>query len=343
MVDVHAVTSSSGGAGPDEATAAPRGRSARRWRPLLPAAGVLLLAALPLMLSTYEVVTATQILAMSLLVMSLVLLMGHGGMISLGQAAFFGVGGYTSGLLASRLTDNVFVLMALSVLAGVALAASVGWLLLRARSAYFLMLTLAIGELVTLVVIAWVDVTGGSDGLANIPATTLVPGVELSHPAVVYWFVAAVVVLVTFGLRVLLRSPYGASLRGVRENEQRMRALGYSTRWYKFAAICIAGGIAGLSGSLWVVEKGFVAPSDMGFHASSFALLALIIGGSTSLVGAIAGAALIITVQNLLPLDLQGYGPLILGLTLIVAVYLVPTGLAGLARRVSDRLDRGGR
>ena len=301
---------------------------------------VIVLAALPLLLGTYSIITITQILAMAVLVMSLVLLMGHGGMTSLGQAGFFGVGGYTTGLLTGHLTDNAFVMVLVSMVAGAATAAAVGWLLLRARSAYFLMLTLAIGELLTLVVIAWVDVTGGSDGLANIPSLQLVDGVELKHPAVVYWFVAAVVVLVTLALTLLLSSPFGAALRGIRENEPRMRALGYSTFPYKFAAICVSGGLAGIAGSLWVVKKSFIAPSDMGFHASAFALLALIIGGSTSLVGAVLGAALIIIVQNLLPLELQGYGSLILGLVLILAVYLMPNGVVMLGTRLKRRLRK---
>ena len=312
---------------------APVGGQVRR---VISIVAILALAAAPLLVSTYAIITITQMLAVALLVMSLVLLMGHGGMISIGQAGFFGVGGYTTGLLTGVITDNAVLMLVVATLAGALSAAAVGWLLLRARSAYFLMLTLAIGEILTLIVIAWVDVTGGSDGLANIPALSIVPGVELRHPAYVYWFVGAVVLLAALALVLLLSSPFGASLRGIRENEQRMRALGYSTRWYKFAAIAISGGVAGLAGALSVIESNFIAPSDMGFHASAFALLALIVGGSMSLWGAVLGAGLIIAVQNLLPLELQGAGPLILGATLILAVYLLPTGIAGLTSRLAN-------
>lgn len=295
---------------------------------------VLVLAAAPFLFSNYIVITMTQMLAVALLVMSLVLLMGHGGMTSIGQAGFFGVGGYATGLLVGVVSDNAFVMILIAGLSGAVASAAVGWLLLRARAAYFLMLTLAIGELLTLVAVAWVGVTGGSDGLANIPATTLFPGFELRHPAYVYWFVGGIVLLVGLLLNLLLASPFGAALRGIRENERRMRALGYSTRAYKYAALCVSGALAGIAGALSVIESNFIAPSDMGFHASAFALLALIVGGSTSLWGAVLGAGLIIAVQNLLPLELQGAGSLILGATLILAVYLLPTGIAGLTQRI---------
>lgn len=296
---------------------------------------VILLIAVPFIGSTYAVITLTQILVLALLVMSLVLLMGHGGMVSLGQAGFFGVGGYTAGLLVGVVTDNALAMVVIAAFVGTVAAGAVGWLLLRAKSAYFLMLTLAIGEILTLIAVAWVSVTGGSDGLANIPNLALMPGVDLRHPAVVYWFVGAVVLIAALLIALLLSSPFGAALRGIRENEPRMRALGYSTGFYKFAAICVSGGLAGLAGSLSVIEGNFIAPSDMGFHASAFALLALIVGGSTSLWGAVLGAGVIVAVQNLLPLELQGAGPLILGATLILAVYLLPTGIAGLAPRLT--------
>lgn len=309
---------------------APRSSTIRR---VIGLAVIIALVVVPLIMSTYAVITLTQILVLALLVMSLVLLMGHGGMVSLGQAGFFGVGGYTAGLLVGVVTDNALVMVAMAAIIGSLTAGAVGWLLLRARSAYFLMLTLAIGEILTLIAVAWVSVTGGSDGLANIPNLKLIPGVDLRHPAFVYWFVGAVVLVAALLIALLLSSPFGAALRGIRENESRMRALGYSTAFYKYAAICISGGLAGLAGALSVIESNFIAPSDMGFHASAFALLALIVGGSTSLWGAVLGAAVIVAVQNLLPLALQGAGPLILGATLIVAVYLLPTGIAGLAAR----------
>lgn len=295
----------------------------------------------PFLAGPYAISTLTQILAFSLLVMSMVLLMGVTGMPTIGQAGFFGVGGYTTGLLAGRLTDNSPVLLVLSALAGAVVAGLTGWLLVRVRGTYLLMLTLAIGELLALVAIAQVTLTGGSDGLANIPTLVLAAGVELRHIAAVYWYIAVVVLLMAAGIALLVRSPFGRALAGIRDNEPRMRALGYSTAGYKYAAFCVSGAFAGVAGSLWVTQTLFISPADMNFHASALALVALIVGGSQSLWGAVAGSALIIVVQNMLPISMQGLGPVVLGAVLILVVYLLPDGIAGLVswarRRVVGR------
>ncbi|MDG4830567.1 branched-chain amino acid ABC transporter permease [Solwaraspora sp. WMMD1047] len=300
--------------------------------PLLVVAAV----APPFLTGPYAISTLTQVLAFSLMVMSMVLLMGVAGMPTIGQAGFFGVGGYATGLLASRLTTNSPLLLLISAVAGMAVAALTGWLLVRVRGTYLLMLTLAIGELLALAAIARVTLTGGSDGLANIPTLTLVPGVELRHVAVVYWYIVGAVLILAALIALLIRSPFGAALRGIRDNEPRMRALGYSTARYKYAAFCVSGGFAGMAGSLWVTQTLFIAPADMSFHASALALLALIVGGAQSLWGAVAGSALIIVVQNMLPISLQGLGPVVLGAVLILVVYLLPDGISGLATWRSD-------
>ncbi|MFC0531748.1 branched-chain amino acid ABC transporter permease [Phytohabitans kaempferiae] len=300
-------------------------------RALLPVLVVLAAAAPPFLAGPYAVSTLTQILAFSLLVMSIVLLMGVAGMPTIGQAGFFGVGGYATGLLASRLTTNALLLLLVSAVAAAAVAAATGWLLVRARGAYLLMLTLAIGEILALVAIARVTLTGGSDGLANIPVLSLWPGLELRHVAVVYWYIAAAVLVMGGIVALLIRAPFGRALRGIRDNEPRMRAVGYSTSLYKYAAFCVSGAFAGVAGSLWVTQTLFVSPADMSFHASALALLALIVGGQQSLWGAVAGSALIIVVQNMLPISLQGLGPLVLGAVLVVVVYALPDGFAGIA------------
>ncbi|MEV0395291.1 branched-chain amino acid ABC transporter permease [Polymorphospora rubra] len=290
----------------------------------------------PFVTGAYAISTLTQILAFSLLVMSMVLLMGVAGMPTIGQAGFFGVGGYATGLLASRFIDNSPLLLLTSAAVGAAAAGLTGWLLVRVRGTYLLMLTLAIGELLALVAIARVALTGGSDGLANIPTLSLIPGVELRHVAVVYWYVVAVVLLLAATIALLIRSPFGRALEGIRDNEPRMRALGYSTARYKYAAFCVSGAFAGMAGSLWVTQTLFISPADMNFHASSLALVALIVGGSQSLWGAVAGSALIIVVQNMLPISMQGLGPVVLGAVLVLVVYLLPSGIAGLLGRLRE-------
>ncbi len=290
------------------------------------------LVGLPFVADTYAIATITQIVTYSLLALSLLLMMGHAGMPSLGQAGFFGVGGYTAGLVAMHWTSNAVLVLLSAVLAATAVAAGTGWLLVRSKHSYLIMLTLAIGEILSFVAIAWVSVTGGSDGLANVPYFTLAPA-DLSIPGQVYWFVLVVAAVIVLVLRQLLRSPFGRSVRGIRDNEQRMRALGYRTRVYKFAVLCVAGAISGAAGALWVTQTHYISPGDMGFLASAFALLAVVIGGVHSMWGVTLGAAVIILVQNLLPEDLQGAGPLVLGLVLVLAVYLLPNGIASVRVR----------
>jgi branched-chain amino acid transport system permease protein len=309
-------------------------------RVLLPVLVVLVAAAAPLLAGPYAVSTLTQILAFSLLVMSIVLVMGVAGMPTIGQAGFFGVGGYATGLLASRLTTSALPLLLISAVAGAAVAAATGWLLVRARGTYLLMLTLAIGELLALVAIAQVGLTGGSDGLANVPTLALLPDVALRHVAVVYWYVAAVVLIMGLLIALVIRSPFGRALRGISDNEPRMRALGYSTGVYKYVAFTVGGAFAGVAGSLWVTQTLFVSPADMSFHASALALLALIVGGQRSLWGAVAGSALIILAQNMLPISLQGLGPLVLGGVLIAVVYALPDGFAGITGPRRLRMER---
>ncbi|MEV0755861.1 branched-chain amino acid ABC transporter permease [Streptosporangium sp. NPDC050280] len=304
---------------------------------LVPPLLVLAAAAPPFLLGPYAVSTLTQILAFSLMVMSIVLLMGIAGVPTIGQAGFFGVGGYVTALLAGHLTTSAPTLLVISAVAGALVAAATGWLLVRVRGTYVLMLTLAIGELLALVAIARVSLTGGSDGLANIPALTLLPGVVLRHIAVVYWYIAGAVLIMAALIALLIRSPFGRALRGVRDNEPRMRALGYSTALYKYAAFTVSGAFAGVAGSLWVTQMLFISPSDMSFHTSALALLALIVGGSQSLWGAVAGSALIIVAQNMLPISMQGLGPVVLGVVLVVVVYTLPDGFAGIRNPLRRR------
>jgi branched-chain amino acid transport system permease protein len=141
-------------------------------------------------------------------------------------------------------------------------------------------------------------------------------------------------------IALLIRSPFGRALRGIRDNEPRMRALGYSTARYKYAAFCASGAFAGVAGSIWVTHTLYISPADMNFQASAMALVALVVGGSQSLWGALAGAALIVTVQNQLPISMQRLGPLVLGGVLILVVYTLPGGVAGLVTVVRRRAGR---
>jgi branched-chain amino acid transport system permease protein len=320
--------------------------SARRAlaAPGLVAGALLALALLPLFASGNVADMMTRVLAFALLAVSLDLLTGVGGLPSLGHAAPFGVGAYAAALVAKHLTTVGPLQLLAAAAAGAALSASVGWLVVRARGTYFLMLTLAVGEIVHVLADRWEGITGGSNGLAGIPAITLLPGGSPVRLAgVLYWYALGAALLGIAALVMVSRSPFGRTLRGVRDNEERMRSLGYATVRPKYAVFCIAGAAAGAAGSLWVAQARFVSPADLGFEISAMALLAVVLGGRGSLWGAAFGAALVVLVRDELSPQLGGRGPLVLGLVFIVAVYLLPRGFAGLRLPRPARRREGAR
>ena len=153
------------------------------------------------------------------------------------------------------------------------------------------------------------------------------------NEGLVYYYVLAVF-LVLFGvIALLLRSPLGLTLRGLRDNEARLTAVGYHTTRYALAAYVIAGAIAGAAGSLWASAQRFVAPGDLGFEVAALALLAVIIGGVGSMWGACLGAAVVILTRDYIGGNLSGHGPLLLGVLFVLAVYLLPRGIAGGVRQ----------
>lgn len=313
-----------------QAEPTPRRIALRRDLPIAVAI-VLALLAVPFFAPSDLVNALTRILALALLAVSLDLLVGVGGLPSLGHAAPFGVGAYAAGITAKELTTFAPVQLAIAVVAGAALSAGVGWLVVRARGTYLLMLTLAVAELVHVLAGRWDDVTGGTNGLIGIPAITLVPGGE---PVVLagfrYWYVLVVSVICFVAILLVSRSAFGRSLRGIRDNEQRMSSLGYSTFRIKYTVFVITGAGAGAAGSLWTTQARFVSPTDLAFEVSALALLAVVIGGRGSLWGAVLGTALVFYIRDEVGPTLGGRGPLLIGLVFIAAVYLLPRGFAGL-------------
>ncbi|MGY1641854.1 branched-chain amino acid ABC transporter permease [Geodermatophilus sp. SYSU D00703] len=319
------------------------GSPRRGTRPLavvLALALLALLAAVPLFVDPFGTNTVSRILVFALFAMSLDLLVGTTGLPSLGHAAWFGIGAYTAGLVAIHWTsEGVVTVLAAGVAGGVA-AAATGWLAVRSGGVFFLMLTLAIGELVHQLAQSLSSVTGGSNGLFGIPSIR-VAGTPLTLAGYVYWFVLAVVLLGALGLWLVASSPFGAALRGIRDNEPRMRSLGYSPFRYKYVAFAIAGGFAGLAGGLFAGLVRIVNPSDTGFTTSALLLLAVVLGGAGSLWGPALGAAVVVLVRDTFGPTLEGHGPLLLGLVFVAAVYLLPRGVAGVADLVRRRRGPG--
>ncbi|MFW3168658.1 branched-chain amino acid ABC transporter permease [Geodermatophilus sp. CPCC 206100] len=316
--------------GAPAAAAAPRRRTSRPLAAVLALAVLAVLAAVPLFVDPFGTTTVSRLLVFALFAMSLDLLVGITGLPSLGHAAWFGIGAYTAGLVSTHWNSEGVVTVLAAAVAGAVAAAATGWLAVRSGGVFFLMLTLAIGELVHQLAQSLSSVTGGSNGLFGIPSIR-VAGTPLTLAGYVYWFVLAVVVLGALGLWLVAASPFGAALRGIRDNEARMRSLGYSPFRYKYLAFVLAGGFAGLAGGLFAGLVRIVNPSDTGFTTSALMLLAVVLGGAGSLWGPALGAAVVVLVRDTFGPTLEGHGPLLLGLLFIAAVYLLPRGVAGLA------------
>lgn len=304
---------------------APRGRVGALWAAIV----LLLLTAVPMLLAPFATTTLTRILVFALFAVSLDLLVGVTGLPSLGHAGYFGAGAYAAGWVSVNVTPEAPFPLLAGLGVGALAAALTGWITVRSHGVFFLMLTLAIGETLQQLADSWETVTGGANGLTGVPAVR-VAGQPLANAGFTYWYVLAVGA-VGFGLVwMVARSPFGMALRGIRDNEPRMRALGYATSWAKYAVFVIAGGVAGLAGSLLIAQQRLVTPADLGFTTASFALLAVIIGGAGSLWGACLGAALVVVVRDAIGPSLDGHGTLLLGLVFVLVVYLFPGGAAGL-------------
>ncbi|MEU8768642.1 ABC transporter permease [Streptomyces griseus] len=301
------------------------------WRaaPLLVLLVVLI--SLPALLDAYSISLAGSALALGLLAVSVTILTGYAGLPTLGQTAPFAVGAYATANLAEAGWTVGPVQLALSALAAAVFAAVVGPAVIRARGTTVLMITLAVGELTGAVVNQLKSVTGGADGLVGFPATrALWGGEEMLEESELYTYALVVAVVAVSVTLLVLRSPAGKLLTGTRGAEARMRASGHPVGRYLLVAHICAGALAGVGGSLMVTVQQYLAPADVGFEIAAFALLAVVIGGTTSVIGALLGAGLIVATRDWVAGSWPGHGPLLLGVLFVATVYLLPRGLAGL-------------
>ena len=298
----------------------------RPWRTPGPVPWAVLVAAaavMPWLASGYTLHTTARLVAVGLLAASVAVLTTHAGLPTLGQVAPYAVGAYTTALLAGSGHTTAPVQLAASALAAAVFSTLTGAVVTRTRGVVFLMVTLAVGQLTTITAGQWNSLTGGTDGLAGIPATTLLPGgPQLVDPAHLYWYVLAVAGLVLVVGWWLLRGPAGMLIRGVRDNEPRMHASGHPVATYLLVLYAAAGTAAGIAGSLLATTQRYVSPADAGFHVAAVVLLAVVIAGPYPLAGAVAAAAVVVAVRDWAAANLPGHGPLLLGLLFITTAYL---------------------
>jgi branched-chain amino acid transport system permease protein len=300
------------------------------------------LALWPLAAGSYGIDLVTKIMVYAVFALSLELLVGATGLVCFGQAAFFGIGAYGAVLLSPESeAASIAWLLPACVAAAALYALAVGALSLRTKGVYFIMVTLAFAQMAYFVVHD-TKLGGGTDGIYLYVKPAL-GALDLDRPLALYFFTLACLVA-TFGfLALLLRSAFGRALAGIRVNEQRMRATGFSTYPYKLAAFTISGGLAGLAGFLFAVKDGFVNPELLSWHLSGAVLIMIILGGLGHLRGALIGAFAFALLQEFFKSEalfgaFAKHWHLGLGLAIIASVALLPRGLVGLPGQWRERL-----
>ena len=299
-------------------------------RALLAAGAIAALAVVAPMLPAYPLTLLTQALIVGILAMSLDLLLGYSGMPSLGHAAYFGVGAYAVAIMTTERQVGLIGCLVVGILLATLTAAIFGLLAIRAAGTYFLMITLALGMVVWGLAFRWVSLTKGDNGISGVPRPTLL-GLELITAVPFFYFclVSAAVAWVLMGLLVV--SPFGLGLRGIRGSESRMQALGYNVWLHKYVAFVLSGAFAGFAGTLWAYYNGFVSPNDVQLVSSVETLLMVALGGPGTLIGSMLGAGLIVFLRNFVSVYTKRW-LLILGGVYIGVILFAPTGIVGALR-----------
>jgi len=303
----------------------------RPWRlPLVILLASFLLVGPPF-LSAYWVGLLTQVVILGILAMSLDLLIGYTGLPSLGHAGFFGVAAYGVGVLSTTYHAGLWTSVAGGFAIGTGLAALFGLIVSHVRDVYFLMITMALGMVLWGLSFRWIPVTGGDNGISGIPRLETLLGLPASGPIPYYYVALAVFVLCSALMTMLVRSPFGLTLQGIREHEPRMRSLGFNTWLHGYVSYVCAGAFASIAGIMWAYYNGFVSPTYLDLTASSELFLMVTLGGPATLVGPVIGAGAIVILKNVISAYTARW-LLILGVVYIVTILWAPQGLWNLGR-----------
>jgi branched-chain amino acid transport system permease protein len=293
---------------------------------------LLALVVLPFLLTDYPRALVSEIFIFAIFAMSLDLLVGFTGLLSLGHAAFFGLGAYSVAVLGAQFDINAWVGLAAGVAIAGCGAALIGFFCVRTGGIPFLMLTLAFSQLVFSVALKWRDVTGGSDGIAIAEKPGFF-GFDLSNSLPMYFMALSFFALAYLGLRCLLNASLGHAFVGIRENEQRMMAIGYPTRAYKLISFTIAGAVAGLAGGLYAIFNSFISADAVYWTASGDILIMTMLGGAGTLIGPAIGTAIFLLMKNVVS-SYSEHWLAIIGVTFICCVMFFPGGLWGTLQKV---------
>lgn len=310
--------------------------------------GVLLLAflLLPLAIDDFWVLFVTRVFILGLLALSFDLVWGYAGILSFGQALFFGVAGYSCALLATKAgTTSILLLLPVAALAGLVVSVALAFLVIlgkRVPTTVFVALGTLTGSYVVERLARGWSYVGGQNGIPSLPRMTVL-GHEIAEGPVFYYLSLAILALVYVGLRWLTRSQFGLVLAGIREQEARIAFFGYHVQNYKGVVFAIAGLVAGLSGGLYAFHEGYVGPGQLGPVLSTQVVLYVLFGGVGTLIGGIVGVAMIDLFSFYLSQQWETGWPIVLGLLLLIVVMFKPTGLIGFLVSARERVGSFGK
>jgi branched-chain amino acid transport system permease protein len=286
---------------------------------------VLLAAAIVLLPFVVRPVIAAEIWLFAIFGLGLNLLLGYTGLLSFGQATFFGSAAYVAGWLLKHYAINVFLALGIGVAVGALSALLVGYLCVQRSGLYFIMLTFALNQLFFFIAYQWTSVTGGEDGMPGVPRPAFL-GIDFKDPMNYYLFVALLFLISLWVMRRVVESPFGKILQAIRENEVRAAAVGYNVPRFKLAAFVIGGAFSGLAGVLYAMLFGIVPLEAIGFVASGNVVFATLIGGSGSLYGPVIGSFVFIWLSESMSVVWERW-PLLLGVAFVIVVLFFRGGV----------------
>ncbi len=307
----------------------------RVFEKLLVVLALLVAAMLPLFGDAYAVKVATEVLIFALAAFSLNFLVGNGGIVSFGHAAYFGLGAYASGLLVTKLGIPMEPALIAAPLAGGFFAALFGYFIVRLQGIYLAMLTLAFAQIAYAVCFQWVEVTGGDNGIVGVW-----PSPWAASRIAYHYLVLVVAVLGIFALRHVIYAPFGASLRAARDSAQRAEAIGIDVRSHRWLGFTIAGAAAGLAGGLYAFSKGSIDPTLLGIPLSVDFLAMILLGGMQTVMGPVLGAAAFHSIKDIF-MPLTDHWRFLLGASIIALVLIFPRGLGGAYAALRARFAGG--
>jgi branched-chain amino acid transport system permease protein len=286
------------------------------------------LCLVPFVATSFYTFLFTKILFLALASASFILLAGYGGMLSLAQAAFFGMAGYIVARLSLFHDMPLWQVAPLALLGAIALSAAFAVIAVRTTKIYFLMMTLALSQMAFYAALQWAHITGGYDGITGIDRPAIF-GYTFATTVQLYYFTLVPVFLCYLGLKRLVASPFGLALQGTRDSDKRMAALGFNVPLHRFLAIVVSGAVAGLAGILSTYFYGMIGPTTVSIGAAVMILFIALLGGIGRFEGAIVGAVVYVLLEDFASMYTMRYHTLI-GLFFIIIVLFFPSGITGI-------------